>query len=222
VAVKIFNVARSDKNDIITSVFRSKGALVGSSTMNNVMMPKIAGMLEELTGLRFRNKKAAAFGSYGWNGGAVDRVQTRLMDAGFETTMSLKANWRPDLNTLEECRQYGRDLARQWATGVLPAVSRPAAAAPKAITLQPVAVPAAAVNDTGKAKSCDSVTNVSSQDLGPCMQCGVCQWVYDPEKGEPVQGVEPGTPWSCVPDNFLCPECSLGKDVFDVLATEAA
>ena len=56
-AVKIFNVARSDKNDIITSVFRSKGALVGSSTMNNVMMPKIAGMLEELTGLRFRNKK---------------------------------------------------------------------------------------------------------------------------------------------------------------------
>ena len=78
-----------------------------------------------------------------------------------------------------------------------------------------VAAPAAAVNDTGKAKSCDSVTNVSSQDLGPCMQCGVCQWVYDPEKGEPVQGVEPGTPWSCVPDNFLCPECSLGKDVFD-------
>ncbi|HCR3434197.1 anaerobic nitric oxide reductase flavorubredoxin [Morganella morganii] len=222
VAVKIFNVARSDKNDIITSVFRSKGTLVGSSTMNNVMMPKIAGMLEELTGLRFRNKKAAAFGSYGWNGGAVDRVQTRLMDAGFETTMSLKAKWRPDLNTLEECRQYGRDLARQWATGVLPAVSRPAAAAPKAITPQPVAAPAAAVNDTGKAKSCDSVTNVSSQDLGPCMQCGVCQWVYDPEKGEPVQGVEPGTPWSCVPDNFLCPECSLGKDVFDVLATEAA
>lgn len=118
VAVKIFNVARSDKNDIITSVFRSKGTLVGSSTMNNVMMPKIAGMLEELTGLRFRNKKAAAFGSYGWNGGAVDRVQTWLMDAGFETTMSLKAKWRPDLNTLEECRQYGRDLARQWATGI--------------------------------------------------------------------------------------------------------
>ncbi len=57
VAVKIFNVARSDKNDIITHVFRSKAALVGTSTMNNVMMPKIAGMLEEITGLRFLNKK---------------------------------------------------------------------------------------------------------------------------------------------------------------------
>ncbi|ECY5546433.1 nitric oxide reductase, partial [Salmonella enterica subsp. enterica serovar Enteritidis] len=35
------------------------------------------------------------------------------------------------------------------------------------------------------------------------------------------QDVAPGTPWNDVPDNFLCPECSLGKDVFDVLATEA-
>ena len=111
------------------------------------------------------------------------------MDAGFETTMSLKAKWRPDLNTLEECRQYGRDLARQWATGITGG-QQAGSCGTKAITPQPVAAPAAAVNDTGKAKSCDSVTNVSSQDLGPCMQCGVCQWVYDPEKGEPVQGVE--------------------------------
>ncbi|XMR45260.1 hypothetical protein ACLK16_14310 [Escherichia coli] len=51
VAVKIFNVARHDKNEILTQVFRSKGVLVGSSTMNNVMMPKVAGMLEEITGL---------------------------------------------------------------------------------------------------------------------------------------------------------------------------
>ncbi|BDZ05322.1 hypothetical protein MUTS16_63950 [Escherichia coli] len=61
-AVKIFNVARSDKNEILTNVFRSKGVLVGTSTMNNVMMPKIAGLVEEMTGLRFRNKRASAFG----------------------------------------------------------------------------------------------------------------------------------------------------------------
>ncbi|SQB42234.1 anaerobic nitric oxide reductase flavorubredoxin [Citrobacter koseri] len=41
------------------------------------------------------------------------------------------------------------------------------------------------------------------------------------QKVKPLQDVAPGTPWSDVPDNFLCPECSLGKDVFDVLATEA-
>ncbi len=78
VAVKVYNVSRHDKNEIITSCFHSKGILVGSSTMNNVMMPKIAGMLEEITGLKFRNKYASAFGSYDWTGGAVDRVATRL------------------------------------------------------------------------------------------------------------------------------------------------
>ena len=115
VAVKSYNISRSDKNEVLTHIFRSKGVLVGSSTMNNVMMPKVAGMLEELTGLRFRSKKAAAFGSYGWTGGAVDRVQTRLMDAGFDTAMSLKTKWRPDADALEECRHYGRTIAHQWA-----------------------------------------------------------------------------------------------------------
>ncbi|MGS9235805.1 rubredoxin, partial [Salmonella enterica subsp. enterica serovar Infantis] len=47
------------------------------------------------------------------------------------------------------------------------------------------------------------------------------QGMYDPALGAPWQDVAPGTPWRAVPDNFLCPECSLGKAVFDVLATEA-
>lgn len=46
------------------------------------------------------------------------------------------------------------------------------------------------------------------------MICTVCNWVYDPSKGEPNQGIEPGTVWSDIPDYFLCPECHLGKDVF--------
>ncbi|ATM99068.1 MULTISPECIES: anaerobic nitric oxide reductase flavorubredoxin [Proteus] len=199
VFVKSYNVAKSDKNDIITSAFRSKGVLVGSSTMNNVMMPKIAAMLEEMTGLRFRNKKAAAFGSYGWNGGAVDRIQTRLMDAGFETALALKTKWRPDMQAQEICREYGREIARQWALAPLPATQSCCTT-----SSQP-----------------EVTTSVEAIDLGPRMQCSVCQWIYDPAVGEPMQNVQPNTPWSEVPDSFLCPECSLGKDVFDALAKEA-
>ena len=115
VAVKVFNVSRHDKNEILTNVFRSKAILVGSSTMNNVMMPKVAGMLEEITGLRFRDKKASAFGSYGWNAGAVDRIHARLTDAGFGTAESLKCKWKPDGKAIAGCRAHGRKLARQWA-----------------------------------------------------------------------------------------------------------
>ncbi|MGF2933189.1 rubredoxin, partial [Klebsiella pneumoniae] len=131
--------------------------------------------------------------------GAVDRLSTRLQDAGFEMSLSLKAKWRPDIDALELCRQHGRDIARQWALSPLPV-------AEAATTPEPQDCACAAA---------------AAADLGPMMQCSVCQWVYDPAKGEPNQDVQPGTPWSEVPDNFLCPECSLGKDVFDVLATEA-
>ena len=193
VAVKIYNISRHDKNEILTQIFRSKGVLVGSSTMNNVMMPKVAGMLEELAGLRFRNKKASAFGSFGWTGGAVDRIQTRLMDAGFDIALSLKTKWRPDGRALEECREHGRNIAREWALHTLNAI---APSAPSA------------------AQSCGCDTEQKA-DASVSMVCTVCQRVYDPELGEPLQDVSPGTAWSDVPESFLCPGCALGKSVFD-------
>ena len=43
----------------------------------------------------------------------------------------------------------------------------------------------------------------------------VCGYVYDPDKGEPEQGVAPGTAWEDVPANFECPVCGQGKDSFE-------
>ena len=42
-----------------------------------------------------------------------------------------------------------------------------------------------------------------------------CGYVYDPAKGDPENGVEPGTPWENVPDDWLCPTCGLGKEMFE-------
>ena len=44
--------------------------------------------------------------------------------------------------------------------------------------------------------------------------CEVCGWVYDPEFGLPEAGIEPGTPWRDVPEDFECPLCGVGKDQF--------
>lgn len=205
VAVKVFNVSKHDKNDILANVFRSKGVFVGSSTMNNVMMPKVAGMLEEITGLRFKGKKAAAFGSYGWNGGAVDRIHARLTDAGFETAVSLKSKWRPDGKAMRECREHGRQIAKQWSLSTVSEqpVLNPLTEQPTAGKPQPVPQAAAeATAQTEHPADCQ------------CMICTVCNWVYDPAIGEPNQGVEANTPWDEVADYFLCPDCNLGKDVF--------
>ncbi|HIF9417271.1 TPA: anaerobic nitric oxide reductase flavorubredoxin [Photobacterium damselae] len=209
VSVKIFNVARHDKNEILAHVFGSKGILVGSSTMNNVMMPKVAGMLEEITGLRFKGKKAGAFGSYGWNGGAVDRIHARLTDAGFFTTIGLKTKWRPDGKAIEECREHGRTIAREWALAPLTVKTQPSVAPVTPTKSAPLNIQQATAPSTESKMQCNP------QKIGQKMLCTVCQWVYDPEIGEPNQEVAPGTAWEDVPDSFLCPECGIGKDVFE-------
>lgn len=45
--------------------------------------------------------------------------------------------------------------------------------------------------------------------------CSVCGYVYDPEAGDPDNGVAPGTAWEDVPEDWVCPLCSVGKDSFD-------
>ena len=47
--------------------------------------------------------------------------------------------------------------------------------------------------------------------------CDVCGYIYDPEVGDPDNGVEPGTAFEDVPEDWVCPLCSVGKDQFSVV-----
>ncbi len=51
----------------------------------------------------------------------------------------------------------------------------------------------------------------------PKYQCNICGYVYDPAVGDPSQSVEPGTPFSELPDDWTCPECGAGKEEFTQL-----
>ena len=46
-------------------------------------------------------------------------------------------------------------------------------------------------------------------------ECLVCGYVYDPAVGDPDSGIEPGTPFEALPDDWVCPDCSAGKDMFE-------
>ncbi|MFH1082978.1 MAG: rubredoxin [Pseudomonadota bacterium] len=46
-------------------------------------------------------------------------------------------------------------------------------------------------------------------------RCTVCGYVYDPEKGDPDTGINPGTPFKDLPDDWVCPLCGAAKDVFE-------
>lgn len=46
-------------------------------------------------------------------------------------------------------------------------------------------------------------------------ECIVCGYVYDPAAGDPDNGVAPGTSFEDVPDDWVCPDCGVGKDMFE-------
>jgi len=111
VNIKLFNIAKADKNDIITEIFKSKIILVGSPTIGRGITSATAGILEEIEGLRFKNKKAAAFGCYGWSGGSVDRLNNLLTKSGFELiNQGIKCLWNPDNESIEKCIAFGTEL----------------------------------------------------------------------------------------------------------------
>ena len=45
--------------------------------------------------------------------------------------------------------------------------------------------------------------------------CSICGYVYDPEQGDPDNGVDPGTKWEDVPDDWECPVCGASKEDFE-------
>ena len=112
VAVKLFNIARSDKNDLITEIFKSKAILIGSPTVNNGVLSAVAAILEEIKGLRFKNKKAAAFGCYGWSGEAVKIISDKLKEGGFQLLNDgIREKWNPNTESVDNCIRFGKDVA---------------------------------------------------------------------------------------------------------------
>lgn len=48
-------------------------------------------------------------------------------------------------------------------------------------------------------------------------ECLVCNYIYDPEKGDPDNGIAPGTPFENIPDDWVCPLCQVGKEEFEAV-----
>jgi len=114
ISVNLFDINKSDKSEIIKEMLNAKGFIIGSSTHDNGMLSNLAGFLEFLKGLRPKNRIAAAFGSYGWGGGAVRDIENILKATGVElATPSVSVKYVPDEKSIKRCSNFGRDFAKQ-------------------------------------------------------------------------------------------------------------
>ena len=113
VEVKLYDVAQSDRTEIITQMLSAKGFLFGSSTHDNDMLPNIAAFLEIVKGLKLKGRQIGFFGSYGWAGGAIKEMQEMLKDSRAEETVpSVSFKYVPDASELTSCSEFGSKFAQ--------------------------------------------------------------------------------------------------------------
>ena len=114
VVVRIHNLAKSDENDLITEIFRSKMVVIGSPTVSNSILHSVAGFLHLVKELKFKGKKAAAFGCYGWSGESVKVINEMMAGAGFEVVSEgYRSQWNPDAESEKSIVEFGREIAKK-------------------------------------------------------------------------------------------------------------
>ena len=111
VDIKLYNIATNDLNDIITEIFKSKAVFIGSPTVNNGIMSHTAGLMEMVKGLKFKGKKGAAFGCFGWSDASTKIIMNLLKESGFEIVgESISCNWGPDEDAMQRAFDFGRSV----------------------------------------------------------------------------------------------------------------
>jgi anaerobic nitric oxide reductase flavorubredoxin len=112
--LKVFNLTQNHRSDAITEILDCKAILIGSPTLNNTVFPTVAAFLAYLRGLRPANKIGAAYGSFGWGGGAKKYVEKELKDTGVELIDNdLEFGFRPTDEEWRKCYEFGRMIGER-------------------------------------------------------------------------------------------------------------
>lgn len=111
--VKLFRYNNINKSDIVAELLTAGGILFGSPTQNSGMMPNMGGLFTYLKGLKPIGKKAAAFGTFGWSGGAQKDMEEFIKNAGMQVEPGYNCKWRPRLDEIAAAEQFGYDFAQK-------------------------------------------------------------------------------------------------------------
>ncbi len=109
--LKVFSIAETDKNDIMTEVFRSKAIAVGSPTVGQNILSSVSGWLSFLKEMKYKNKKAAVFGCYGWSGEGNKILREWLTGSGFDVVdAEIRCSWNPTDDDLALAQDVAKAL----------------------------------------------------------------------------------------------------------------
>lgn len=107
----IFEISKSDHNEIVTKIHDAEGVFIGSPTYYNNTLTTVSPLLDELVGLKVGGKFGFAFGSQGWSGGAAKTIEGKLQAAGIELAApAYTVQWVPTDEELAEAHSLASSL----------------------------------------------------------------------------------------------------------------
>lgn len=111
---KILKLRATPMNVVITEFWKSRGTLIGTPTLNNIMFPSVAEFLTYLRGLRPKDRLVGAFGSFGWGGGGVKDVYAKVKEIGLETfEPGIGVPYKPSDEDETSCYEFARKFATE-------------------------------------------------------------------------------------------------------------
>lgn len=113
VEAKLYRMSAAERSEVAWDLLEAKGLLIGSSTLNNGMLPTMGALMVYLKGLRPAGKTAAAFGAYGWGGGAQKDMEEYLKVTGMTVEQGLTVKWTASIEELQKCFAFGLEFGRK-------------------------------------------------------------------------------------------------------------
>lgn len=108
IEVKLYNIIHHEMSEIVESITNSQGVLFGSPTIVGELLEPVRDVLSKLNPIVHGGKFAAAFGSYGWSGEAIPRIESRVKELNMKLIgPSLKINFKPSENEIKEIFDFG-------------------------------------------------------------------------------------------------------------------
>ncbi len=114
VSVKLLNLRYNHRSDVMREVLNADGVILGCPTLNNGLLPRMAGFLTYMSGLRPANKVGAAFGSFGWSGESIKLLHKAMEDLKFDLVdPGFRVKYIPETEDLAKCVELGRAVGRK-------------------------------------------------------------------------------------------------------------
>ena len=112
--VRVMPLEAYNRSDVVAEILDAGAIVVGSPTINNEMYPRTADVLTYIKGLRPQNKIGAAFGSFGWSGESVAKINEYLTAMKVELVHpGLKIKYIPGKEDLEQCFEMGKTIGEK-------------------------------------------------------------------------------------------------------------